>query len=84
MKCTQEGCDGQFMAEGSRMSIRTGHWTRKRVCNKCGYTAKTIEVNEEEFNNEMKLLEDMEKAFERYTFNKEKAAKVDDIDKDVA
>jgi len=84
MKCTQEGCEGQLMVGSSRMSIRTGYWTRNRVCDKCGYKIKTMEVSEEEFNNEMKLLEDMEKAFERYTFNKEKAAKSDDVDKDVA
>jgi hypothetical protein len=84
MKCIKEGCDGQFMAKGSRMSVRTGHWTRKRVCDKCGYTAKTVEVLEKEFGGEMDLLADIEKAFEKYHFNKEKAEKPEDTNKDVA
>lgn len=84
MKCIKEGCDGQFMAKGSRMSIRSGYWTRKRVCDKCGYTTKTIEVPQDEFSSGMELLANIEKAFDKYSFVKEKEKKPEDTDKDVA
>ena len=84
MKCPKENCDGEWRARGSRMSKRTGFWTRKRVCNKCGFEDTTVEVSRSEFGLEMELMEGIDKLFEKYNFNKEKTAKSDDADKDVA
>lgn len=79
-----ENCGGQYKAKGSRMSKRTGLWTRKRVCDKCGHTDKTIEVSKEQFGLEMELLEDIDVAIDKYHLAKKELEKPADADKDVA
>lgn len=76
--------EGQFMAKGSRMSKRTGYWTRTRICDKCGFKDITIEVSKTQFGLEMELLNDFQNAMEKYSFKKEEMEKPADADKDVA
>ncbi len=84
MICPIENCGGRYMAKGSRMSKRTGFWTRKRICDKCGHTDTTIEVSKEQFGMEMDLLEAFQVAIEKYNFKKDELDKPSDVDKDVA
>lgn len=72
------------MAKGSRMSKRTGYWTRTRICDKCGFKDITIEVSKTQFGLEMELLNDFQNAMEKYSFKKEEMEKPADADKDVA
>ncbi len=83
MKCPKCN-EGQFMAKGSRMSKRTGFWTRHRICNKCGYTDTTVEISKKNFSLEMELLDTKTSAMEKYNFEKQKQEKPEDADKDVA
>jgi len=71
IKCPKENCDGEFKVRGSRMSKRTGFWTRKRICDKCGFTDIMIEVSKTEFGKQMELVESIAKAVEEYNFDKE-------------
>ena len=83
MKCPKEGCEGKFKCKTGGMSKRTGHWTRKRICDICGYMDRTIEVSKREFGMEMELLEDLQKSFDKYNTNKEIVVKPkEDTDKD--
>lgn len=66
MKCTREGCDGDFRAYNTRLSKRLGVITRKRVCNKCKYTIQTVELNRGTWEKDNKLMNSIINALKFY------------------
>ena len=66
MKCTK--CEeGEFEAKGTRFSTRLQKLTRKRVCNKCGYVAKTMEIEIKTYEAENRLINKVIDAINEYS-----------------
>ena len=66
MRCPKENCDGEFRSKQTRFSKRLGVITRKRKCNKCGYTTNTVEVNRETWEKDNKFMTAVTKAIGEY------------------
>jgi len=71
MKCSQDGCDGELRAKITRFSKRLGVTTRKRVCNKCGYTTTTVELNKNTWQKDNRFMTAIIKAIGDYNLSKD-------------
>ncbi len=70
MKCPK--CvEGEFRAKGSGMRKRTGFFTRYRVCNKCGYKVRTVEIPYDTYEAENVLMKQIVDAVNEYATKKE-------------
>lgn len=71
MKCPKENCDGELRAKITRLSKRLGVVTRKRVCNKCGYTIQTVELNRDTWEKDNKFMTSIIRAIGDYNLSKD-------------
>jgi len=58
MKCIKKGCDGEFEVKGYCKQMEN-IYMRTRVCNKCGFKTKTVEMTADDYNKAVRLMEAM-------------------------
>ena len=66
MKCPKENCKGKLMVKSNFLRKNGLIMTRHRVCNKCGYIYKTLEIPRSYYDFDQWLIKNLKRILEKY------------------